>query len=83
MKALTNSEDCSKSFLSCRWSISPVFTLLDAGKIRENEHVIGGFQNNFSESQATFGTGVRVIGGYQKAGISSTKRVSVRKDFQY
>jgi hypothetical protein len=56
---------------------------LDAGKIRENEHVIGGFQNNFSESQATFGTIVRVIGGYQKAGTGSTKRVSVRKDFQY
>jgi hypothetical protein len=47
MKTLIKSKDSSES-LVCHWSIfATVNCLLDAGKIRENAHVIGGFPTIF------------------------------------
>jgi hypothetical protein len=73
LKTLIGSENCSESrfkqisvpaFLCSHWSIFSVYI--------HSRHL-----EQFSGSQAGYGTTFRDTGGYQKAGTSSLKRVTV------
>ncbi len=90
MKTISNlnSEDCSKSRIKISVTasfpaigrFSPVFSLIGCRKIKvcENVHFIGGFQNNLQDHRRISEQLFRSIGGYQKTGRSSLKRVSIR-----
>jgi hypothetical protein len=70
LKTLTNSKNCSKSRIKFMFRLS--FPLIGQYFL---VYIHSRLLEQFSESQAGFGTTLKGTGGYQKAGTSSLKRV--------
>ncbi len=75
LKTLTNAKNCSESRIKFLFRLS--FALI--GQVFSGvRYIHSRLSEQFSESQAGFGTTVNGTGGYQKAGTSSLKRVTGR-----
>jgi hypothetical protein len=73
LKTLTNSKSCSESRIKFLFMLS--FALIGQFSL---VYIHFRLSEQFSESQAGFGTTFKGTGGYQKAGTSSLKRFTGR-----
>jgi hypothetical protein len=73
LKTLTNSKSCPESRIKFLFMLS--FALIGQFSL---VYIHSRLSEQFSKSQAGFGTNFKDTGGYQKAGTSSLKRVTGR-----